>query len=206
MEGKKVYQQLTVYPTGKSYVATNRLPVGYILQYHVKLGLNQKLLPTDKSFIVDHEPFIATYESSAALDDSFVIEKNNRFIWRWKDGNMLESVLMTVQKDILYNDFVNSIISYCGLNCQPNDLVISYMHKFFENQRVLPFKISNQLRLGAYLSDATRFNENVGQDQQNLLNDELNGMNMNIPDDEIGHNVEEDQSPTPIVDIRGSLS
>uniref|UniRef100_M1CCI3 Mutator-like transposase n=1 Tax=Solanum tuberosum TaxID=4113 RepID=M1CCI3_SOLTU len=53
------------YPTGKSFVATYRLPVGYILQYHVKLGLNQKLLPTDKSFI-------ATYESSAAPDDSSV--------------------------------------------------------------------------------------------------------------------------------------
>ncbi|KAG5617244.1 hypothetical protein H5410_017068 [Solanum commersonii] len=105
------------------------------------------------------------------------IEKNNRFIWRWKDDAMSELVLMTVQRDILYNDFVNSIISYCGLNCQPNDLVISYMHKSFENQRVLPFKISNQLRLGAYLSDATRSvlrvyiveksiaNENVEQDQ-----------------------------------------
>ncbi|KAH0761254.1 hypothetical protein KY290_017327 [Solanum tuberosum] len=129
---------------------------------------------------------------------------------------MSESVLMAVQRDILYNDFVNSIISYCGLNCQPNDLVISYMHKSFENQRVLPFKISNQLRLGAYLSDATRSilrvyiiekptaNENVEQDQQNLLNDEVNGMNMNIPDYEIGHDVEEDQTPTPIVDIGGS--
>ncbi|KAG5601712.1 hypothetical protein H5410_033082, partial [Solanum commersonii] len=258
------------YPTGKSSAAIDGLPVGYILQYHVNLGLNQKLLPTDKSFItidvssaapddssvaIEDEPFIATYESSAAPNDSSVatyglpveymlryqaklgqnqkfvqtesitiavdcygewIEKNNRFSWRWKDGDMSESVLMTVQRDILYNDFVNSIISYCGLNCQLNDLVISYMHKSFENQKVLPFKISNQFRLSAYLSDATRSvlrvyvveksieNENVGQDQKNLLNDELNGMNMNIPDDKIGHDVEEDQIPTPIVDIRGN--
>ncbi|KAH0693924.1 hypothetical protein KY285_021021 [Solanum tuberosum] len=63
MEGKKVYQQLSDF--GKSFVATYRLPVGYILQYHVKLGLNQKLLPTDKSFI-------ATDASSAAPDDSSV--------------------------------------------------------------------------------------------------------------------------------------
>ncbi|KAG5612050.1 hypothetical protein H5410_023331 [Solanum commersonii] len=34
-----------------------------------------------------------------------------------------------------------------------------------------------------------------------MLNDELNGMKINIPDDEIGHDVEEDQTPTPIVDI-----
>ncbi|KAG5605090.1 hypothetical protein H5410_026582 [Solanum commersonii] len=102
------------------------------------------------------------------------IEKNNRFIWRWKDGDISESILMIVQRDILYDDFVNSIISYCGLNCQPNDLVISYMHKSFENQRVLPFKIGNQLRLRAYLND------------------------------EIEHDVDEDQTPTPIVDIGGS--
>ncbi|KAG5600354.1 hypothetical protein H5410_031724 [Solanum commersonii] len=275
-----VHYIIAVYPTGKSSIPTDRLPVGYILQYHVKLGLNQKFLLTDKSFIaIDesspasddsfvateglpvgyilqyqaklgknqkfvtiYEPFIATYESSAAPDDPYVatyglpieymlqyqaklgqnqkfvqtesitivvdccgewIEKNNRLIWRWKDGDMLESVLMSVQRDILYNNFVNSIISYCGVNCQSNILVISYMHKSFENQRVLPFKISNQLRFRAYLRDPTRFvlrvyvvekpieNENVEQNQQNLLNDELNRMKMNMPDDEIGHDLKQ---------------
>ncbi|KAG5596511.1 hypothetical protein H5410_037743, partial [Solanum commersonii] len=133
------------------------------------------------------------------------IEKNNQFIWRWKDGDMSESVLMTVQRNILYNDFMNSIISYCGLNCQPNDLVISYMHKSFENQRVIPFKISNQLRLHAYLSDATRSVLRVYVVEK-LIENENNGMNMNIPDNEIGHDVEEDQTPTPIVDIGAVLS
>ncbi|KAH0707771.1 hypothetical protein KY285_011119 [Solanum tuberosum] len=56
---------IATYPTCKSSVAIDRLPVGYILQYHVKLGLNQKLVPTDKSFI-------AIDESSAAPDDSSV--------------------------------------------------------------------------------------------------------------------------------------
>ncbi|KAG5591304.1 hypothetical protein H5410_041818 [Solanum commersonii] len=122
--------------------------------------LQQLTYMLDKLMVLDMYPIselsIATSESSAATDDLLVplmeesitiavdcygewIEKNNRFIWRWKDGDMSESVLMTVQRDILYNDFVNSIISYCGLNCQPNDLAISYMHKSFENQRVLPF-------------------------------------------------------------------
>ncbi|KAG5619667.1 hypothetical protein H5410_004885, partial [Solanum commersonii] len=231
-----------------SSVATEGLSVGYILQYQTKLGKNQKLVTTYESFITTYESFAALDDSSVATDglpieymlqyqaklgqnQNFVqiesltivvdcygewIEKNNRFIWHWKDDDMSESVLMTVQRGILYNDFVNSIISYCGLNCQPNDLVISYMHKSFENQRVLPFKISNQLHLRAYLSVATRSvlrvyvveklieNENIEQDQQNLLNDELNGTNMNIPDDEIGHDVEEDQTPTPIIDIEGS--
>ncbi|KAG5628329.1 hypothetical protein H5410_000046, partial [Solanum commersonii] len=42
----------------KSYVATDGLPVGYILQYQAKLGQNQKLVLTDKS-----------YDSSIATDD-----------------------------------------------------------------------------------------------------------------------------------------
>ncbi|KAG5626440.1 hypothetical protein H5410_011658 [Solanum commersonii] len=46
-------------------VATEGLPVGYILQYQTKLGKNHKFVTIDKSFI-------ATYESSAAPDDSSV--------------------------------------------------------------------------------------------------------------------------------------
>ncbi|KAM3251207.1 hypothetical protein P3L10_005277 [Capsicum annuum] len=63
---------------------------------------------------------------------------------------------MTVQNDISYDDFVNLIIIYCGLNCQSEELVISYMHSSFENQRVLPFKIIDQVQLHAYLSDSSR--------------------------------------------------
>ncbi|PHU25643.1 hypothetical protein BC332_03975 [Capsicum chinense] len=84
------------------------------------------------------------------------IEKNNRYVWHWKEGEMLEKIAMTVQSDVLYNDFVNLIISYCGLNCQPEELVISYMYNSFENQRVLPFKITDQVRLCAYLSNSSR--------------------------------------------------
>ena len=67
-------------------------------------------------------------ESITIVVDSYGvwIEKNTRFIWRWKDDDMSESVLMNVQRDILYNDFVNSIISHCELNFQPNDLVIRH--------------------------------------------------------------------------------
>ena len=77
-------------------------------------------------------------------------------IWYWKEGEMLETIAMTVQSDVLYDDFVNLIISYCGLNYQSEELVISYMHNSFENQRVLPFKITDQVRLRAYLSDSSR--------------------------------------------------
>ena len=56
---------------------------------------------------------------------------------------MLETIAMIVQRDVLYDDFMNLIISNCGLNCQPENLVISYMHNSFENQRVLPFKITS---------------------------------------------------------------
>ncbi|KAH0670093.1 hypothetical protein KY289_024586 [Solanum tuberosum] len=48
-----------------SSVATEGLPIGYILQYQTKLGKNQKLVTTDA-------PFITTYELSAAPDDSYV--------------------------------------------------------------------------------------------------------------------------------------
>ncbi|PHT52032.1 hypothetical protein CQW23_06494 [Capsicum baccatum] len=72
------------------------------------------------------------------------IEKSNQYVWRCKEGEMLEMIAMTVQSDVSYDDFVNLIISYYGLNCHPEELVISYMHSSFENQRVLPFKITNQ--------------------------------------------------------------
>ncbi|KAM3233269.1 hypothetical protein P3L10_018628 [Capsicum annuum] len=68
---------------------------------------------------------------------------------------MLETIAMTVQSDVSYDDLVN-IISYCGLNYQPEELVIGYMHSSFENQMVLPFKITDQVRLRAYLSDSSR--------------------------------------------------
>ncbi|KAF3658260.1 hypothetical protein FXO37_14486 [Capsicum annuum] len=83
-------------------------------------------------------------------------EKSNQYVWHWKEGEMLEAIAMTVQSDILYDDFVKLIIRYCGLNCQPKELVISYMHSSFENQRVLPFKTTDQVRLRAYLSDSAR--------------------------------------------------
>ncbi|KAM3306360.1 hypothetical protein P3S67_013230 [Capsicum chacoense] len=58
---------------------------------------------------------------------------------------MLKTITMTVQSDVSYDDFVNLIISYCGLNCLSKELIISYMHSLVENQRVLPFKIIDQV-------------------------------------------------------------
>jgi len=60
------------------------------------------------------------------------VEKKNRYIWGWKDGKKRGgSVGMTVERNILYDDFVNLIIHSCGLNFQPKDLVISYIPVFF---------------------------------------------------------------------------
>ncbi|KAF3648742.1 hypothetical protein FXO38_18023 [Capsicum annuum] len=84
------------------------------------------------------------------------IEKNNRYVWRWNEGKVLETIVIVVQSDILCDDFVNLIIIYCGVNYQSKELFISYMHIFFENQRVLPFKITDQVRLCAYLCDSAR--------------------------------------------------
>ena len=64
---------------------------------------------------------------------------------------MLETIAMTVQSDVSYDDFVNLIIIFCGLNCQPEEFTISYMHSSFENQRVLLFKITDHVRLHAFI-------------------------------------------------------
>ncbi|KAM3376402.1 hypothetical protein P3S68_015117 [Capsicum galapagoense] len=117
---------------------------------------------------------------------------------------MLETIAMTVQSDVSYDDFVNLIISYCGLNCQLKELVIICMHNSFENQRVLPFKIIDQVQLRSYLSDSSRTvlrvyvvekmreNENQNleeEEQQDIFDDRLDDPDMNSPDD--------DQTPTP---------
>ncbi|KAM3303632.1 hypothetical protein P3S67_014662 [Capsicum chacoense] len=72
------------------------------------------------------------------------VEKSNRYVWRWKEGEMPETIAMTIQSDVSYDDFVNLIISFCGLNYQLEEFAISYMNSSFENQRVLPFKITDQ--------------------------------------------------------------
>ncbi|KAM3309231.1 hypothetical protein P3S67_010975 [Capsicum chacoense] len=133
------------------------------------------------------------------------IKKSNRYIWHWKEGEILETIAMSVQSDISYDDFVNLIISYFGINFQPKELIISYMHNFFKNQRVLPFKLTDQVQLRAYLSNSSRpmlkvyvvektrenENQNVEEElQQYIFDDRLDGLDMNIPDD--------DQTPMPV--------
>lgn len=96
------------------------------------------------------------------------------------------------------------------------DLVISCIHNSFKYQRVLTFKIGDQVWLRAYLSDIGRpilrayvvekiiENQNIEQDQQvkeDIFNDKLDDVNMSIADDdESGDevNVKEDRTPTPV--------
>lgn len=118
---------------------------------------------------------------------------------------------MIVQRDFLYDNCVNLIINYCRLNFQSKYLVISYMYSFFKNQRVLPFKISDQVYWRTYLSDADRpilkvyvveeltENENVEQEQHDMFNDKLDEVDINILDDESRDKVEKDQEPMPII-------
>ncbi|XP_059294431.1 uncharacterized protein LOC132047397 [Lycium ferocissimum] len=107
----------------------------------------------------------------------------------------------------MFDDFVNLIITYCELTCELKDLAITYMHSSFENQRVLPFKITDQVRLRAYLNDVARpilrvyvvgspvENHNLSQDQQDVLNDELDGVDVDIPDNGSG------ADPIPIPEV-----
>ncbi|KAG5576864.1 hypothetical protein H5410_056998 [Solanum commersonii] len=39
---------------------------------------------------------------------------------------------MTVERNILYDDFMDLVIHSCGLTCQSKDLVISYIPSFFK--------------------------------------------------------------------------
>ncbi|KAG5585044.1 hypothetical protein H5410_045478 [Solanum commersonii] len=111
---------------------------------------------------------------------------------------------MTVERNILYDDFVNLVMEKCGYNCQLKDLV-------------LPFKITYQPSLIVYLGGAKRppilrvymdenpieEDHNLEEDQQDMLNDEFDDMDMNNHDAGIGKddvpNFESHNPPIPIV-------
>ncbi|KAH0706487.1 hypothetical protein KY289_011563 [Solanum tuberosum] len=123
------------------------------------------------------------------------VESNNRYIWRWKSKELAATIAMIVHRDIAYDDFVNKIITCCKLNCELEDIVITYLHSCGEKHKTAPFKINDQLSLSTYLEDEPRGvlriytverlveNHNLCDDQQ-VLNDECGRMNMNIPNEE----------------------
>uniref|UniRef100_M1DBL2 Uncharacterized protein n=1 Tax=Solanum tuberosum TaxID=4113 RepID=M1DBL2_SOLTU len=123
------------------------------------------------------------------------VESNNRYIWRWKSKELTTTIAMIVHRDIAYDDFANKIITCCKLNCELEDIVITYLHSCGEKQKTTPFKINDQLSLSTYLEDEPRGvlriyiverlveNHNLCDDQQ-VLNDECGRMNMNIPNEE----------------------
>uniref|UniRef100_M1DZZ2 Uncharacterized protein n=1 Tax=Solanum tuberosum TaxID=4113 RepID=M1DZZ2_SOLTU len=121
----------------------------------------------------------------------------------------------TVERSILYDDFVNLVIHNCGLNCQSKDIVISYILSFFHNKKVLPFKITDQPSLLVYLGGVVRLILRVYQvenpiekdhkleEEQDMLNDEFDVVDMNNHDDEIGKDevsdLESNNPPTLII-------
>jgi len=56
------------------------------------------------------------------------VESNNRYIWRWKSKELAATIAMIVHRDIAYDDFANKIITCCKLNCELEDIVITYLH------------------------------------------------------------------------------
>ncbi|KAH0679461.1 hypothetical protein KY284_020546 [Solanum tuberosum] len=123
------------------------------------------------------------------------VESNNRYIWHWKSKELAATIAMIVHRDIAYDDFANKIITCCKLNCELEDIVITYLHSCGEKHKTAPFKINDQLSLSTYLEDEPRGvlriymverlveNHNLCDDQQ-VLNDECGRMNMNIPNEE----------------------
>ncbi|KAG5595869.1 hypothetical protein H5410_037101 [Solanum commersonii] len=126
---------------------------------------------------------------------------------------------MTVKRNILYDDFVNLVMEKCGYNCQLKDLVMSYIPHFFHNEKVLPFKITDQPSLVVYLGGAKRppilrvyvdenlikEDHNLKEDQQDMLNDEFDDVDMNNHDVEIEKDdVPDFESHNPHIPIVGS--
>ena len=58
---------------------------------------------------------------------------------------------MYVERNILYDEFFNLVVQKSGFNCKPQDLVMSYITHFFHNEKVLPFRITDQSSLSVYL-------------------------------------------------------
>ncbi|KAG5601403.1 hypothetical protein H5410_032773 [Solanum commersonii] len=71
---------------------------------------------------------------------------------------------MTVERNILYDDFVNLVMKKCGYNCQLKDFVMSYIPHFFHNEK----------------------DHNLEEDEQDMLNDEFDDVDMNNHDAKIG--------------------
>ena len=111
----------------------------------------------------------------------------------------IDSVGMNVERNILYDEFFNLVMQKSGYNCKPQDLVMSYIPHFFHNEKVLPFRITDQSSLSVYLGgtkkpsilivylEETPIEEdhNVDQGQQDMVNDAFDHTGMNNPDDEI---------------------
>ncbi|TMW86258.1 hypothetical protein EJD97_021676, partial [Solanum chilense] len=105
-----------------------------------------------------------------------------------------------VERNILYDEFFNLVVQKSGYNCKPQDLVMSYTPHFFYNEKVLPFRITDQSSLSVYLGVTEKpsilrvyveetlieKDHNVDKGQQDMFNDEFHPADMNNPDDEIG--------------------
>ena len=107
---------------------------------------------------------------------------------------------MYVERNILYDEFFNLVVQMSGYNCKPQDLVMSYTPHFSYNEKVLPFRITDQSSLSVYLGGTEKLSilrvyveetpieedHNIDKGQQDIFNDEFHPAYMNNHDDEIG--------------------
>ena len=63
---------------------------------------------------------------------------------------------MYVERNISYDDFFILFVRNSGYNCKPQDRVMSYIPQFFHNEKVLPFRITDQSSLLVYLGGAEK--------------------------------------------------
>ncbi|KAH0723041.1 hypothetical protein KY289_006085 [Solanum tuberosum] len=112
------------------------------------------------------------------------VENPTRYTWRSKGR---ETVPIKISENVTYNELVDIIVSRFELDCDKNDLFISYMLGFIEKQKGAPSRIRNDLDLQFFLDDQSRpilrisVVEKIIETTNSVVNDEEHPVTMDIP-------------------------
>ncbi|KAH0683251.1 hypothetical protein KY290_021839 [Solanum tuberosum] len=112
------------------------------------------------------------------------VENPTRYTWRSKGR---ETVPIKISENVTYDELVNIIVSRFELDCDKNDLSISYMLGFIEKQKGAHSRIRNDLNLRFFLDDQSRpilrisVVEKIIETTNSVVNDEEHPVTMDIP-------------------------
>ncbi|KAH0777751.1 hypothetical protein KY290_009162 [Solanum tuberosum] len=112
------------------------------------------------------------------------VENPTRYTWRSKGR---ETVPIKISENVTYDELVDISVSRFELDCDKNDLSISYMLGFIEKQKGAPSRIRNDLDLRFFLDDQSRpilsisVVEKIIEITNSVVNDEEHPVTMDIP-------------------------